>query len=253
MSRVLAWLPSLPALFPRARVPADLDAVTRIRWEAEVAPREVGVAPEARDRIWEAVRRLYRSGIHPAIAAVRAPRRRRAARPHDRSRARQRAGRCARRAEDRLLAGLAVLYVVGVEGGHGDGDPPARPAESPPPGRSGVRVHPGVRGRREALDHHPPRPGASGRYPEPAARGAASARSRRHRRRARPDRRAAAREPRRAPARLPRRHRRVRAGRGRPARHGQDHPHRAGGDDPPARSACAGSATACAATTCRRS
>jgi len=54
-------------LFPRARVPADLDAVTRIRWEAEVAPPEVGVAPEARDRIWEAVRRLYGSGIHPAI------------------------------------------------------------------------------------------------------------------------------------------------------------------------------------------
>jgi CubicO group peptidase (beta-lactamase class C family) len=68
VSRVPPWLPSLPALFPRARVPEDLDAVTRVRWEAEVAPREVGVAPAARDRIWEATRRLYRSGIHPAIA-----------------------------------------------------------------------------------------------------------------------------------------------------------------------------------------
>lgn len=58
----------LPSLFPRARVPADLDAVTRIRWEVEVAPHEVGVDAAARDRIWEATRRLYRSGIHPAIA-----------------------------------------------------------------------------------------------------------------------------------------------------------------------------------------
>lgn len=63
-----SWLPALPEFLPRARVPEDLDAVTRVRWEAEVAPREVGVAPAARDRIWEAVRRLYRSGIHPAIA-----------------------------------------------------------------------------------------------------------------------------------------------------------------------------------------
>ncbi len=58
----------LASLFPHARVPADLDAVTRVRWEAEVAPHEVGVTAAARDRIWEAVRRLYRSGIHPAIA-----------------------------------------------------------------------------------------------------------------------------------------------------------------------------------------
>jgi CubicO group peptidase (beta-lactamase class C family) len=56
------------SLSPRARVPSDLDAVTRIRWEAEVAPREVGVEPDARDRIWEAARRLYQSGIHPALA-----------------------------------------------------------------------------------------------------------------------------------------------------------------------------------------
>jgi len=53
---------------PRARVPGDLDSVTRVRWEAEIAPRELGVDPAARDRVWDAARRLYRSGIHPALA-----------------------------------------------------------------------------------------------------------------------------------------------------------------------------------------
>ncbi|HKA29686.1 MAG TPA: serine hydrolase domain-containing protein, partial [Candidatus Binatia bacterium] len=53
---------------PRASVPADLDAVTRVRWEAEIAPRELGVDPAARDRVWSAARRLYQSGIHPALA-----------------------------------------------------------------------------------------------------------------------------------------------------------------------------------------
>jgi CubicO group peptidase (beta-lactamase class C family) len=58
----------LPYPSPRARVPADLDAVTRVRWEAEVAPRELGVDPAACDRIWNAAQRLYRSGMHPALA-----------------------------------------------------------------------------------------------------------------------------------------------------------------------------------------
>src|SRR5262245_35590466 len=56
------------SLFPRARIPADLDAVTRVRWEVEVAPRDLGVEPEARDRIWQVARQLYQSGIHPALA-----------------------------------------------------------------------------------------------------------------------------------------------------------------------------------------
>jgi len=56
------------SLFPRARIPADLDAITRVRWEAEVTPRDLGVEPEARDRIWQLARRLYQSGIHPALA-----------------------------------------------------------------------------------------------------------------------------------------------------------------------------------------
>jgi CubicO group peptidase (beta-lactamase class C family) len=58
----------LSFLSPRARIPSDLDAVTRIRWEAEVAPRDVGVEPAARDRIWQAARRLYQSGVHPGLA-----------------------------------------------------------------------------------------------------------------------------------------------------------------------------------------
>ncbi len=50
----------------RARLPKDLDAVTTMA--AEVSPTEVGLTQAGVDRIWEAVRSLYRSGIHPAIA-----------------------------------------------------------------------------------------------------------------------------------------------------------------------------------------
>ncbi|HSY38590.1 MAG TPA: serine hydrolase domain-containing protein, partial [Polyangia bacterium] len=55
-------------LYPRATVSRDLDAVTRVRWEAEVAPRALGVETDARDRIWTAAQRLYASGLHPALA-----------------------------------------------------------------------------------------------------------------------------------------------------------------------------------------
>ncbi len=51
----------------RCRVPKDLQSVTSINQAAEVAPRSVGVAPDAVAAIWRAVERLYRSGIHPAI------------------------------------------------------------------------------------------------------------------------------------------------------------------------------------------
>lgn len=50
----------------RARIPKDLDAVTTTA--AEVNPTEVGLTQAGVDRIWAAVRSLYRSGIHPAIA-----------------------------------------------------------------------------------------------------------------------------------------------------------------------------------------
>jgi len=49
------------------RVPESLEAVTSIRRDAEVKPRDVGVDPAGVERIWSAVQRLYRSGVHPAI------------------------------------------------------------------------------------------------------------------------------------------------------------------------------------------
>jgi CubicO group peptidase (beta-lactamase class C family) len=51
----------------RCRVPAALEEVTTIRREREVKPRSVGIDARAVDGIWTAVKRLYRSGIHPAI------------------------------------------------------------------------------------------------------------------------------------------------------------------------------------------
>ena len=51
----------------RCRVPKDLHEVTSINEAAEVDPRSVGVEGKAVGAIWQAVERLYRSGIHPAI------------------------------------------------------------------------------------------------------------------------------------------------------------------------------------------
>jgi CubicO group peptidase (beta-lactamase class C family) len=53
------------SLLTRCRVPVSLEPVTTIG--AEVGPREVGVYPAGVSRIWEAVRNLYGSGMHPAI------------------------------------------------------------------------------------------------------------------------------------------------------------------------------------------
>ena len=57
----------LPTLVQRCRVPPRLEEVTTVRAENEVDPREAGVVPDGPARIWAAVERLYRSGIHPAI------------------------------------------------------------------------------------------------------------------------------------------------------------------------------------------
>jgi len=51
----------------RCRVPEVLEEVTTIRGEREVKPRSLGVDAKAVERVWKAVERLYRSGIHPAI------------------------------------------------------------------------------------------------------------------------------------------------------------------------------------------
>lgn len=65
------FVPRIPCPLPcdcfiRCRVPASLASVTSIG-DAEEDPRDLGVEPQAVGRIWNAVERLYASGIHPAI------------------------------------------------------------------------------------------------------------------------------------------------------------------------------------------
>ena len=52
-------------LLARCRVPDDLDAVTSLA--PETPPEAVGLEPAAIERIWEAARALYRTGVHPAL------------------------------------------------------------------------------------------------------------------------------------------------------------------------------------------
>ena len=141
----------LPSLITRSRVPTDLAAVTTINYDAEVAPRAVEVADDGVERIWSAVERLYRSGIHPAIQLCVRRRGAGADRPRHRPR-RAATGPTTRRDADKVLAttGDAVQHLLGLEGGDGDGHPPARPAPPAPPRRSGVRVHPRVRASRQS-------------------------------------------------------------------------------------------------------
>jgi CubicO group peptidase (beta-lactamase class C family) len=61
-------LPLVPDPFRRIRVPRDLDAVTSVNPDGECDPRDVGMTADGVERIWRSVRRLYRSGMHPAIA-----------------------------------------------------------------------------------------------------------------------------------------------------------------------------------------
>ncbi|WP_454198464.1 serine hydrolase domain-containing protein [Nocardia sp. Marseille-Q1738] len=58
-------LPKLPDLVRRSDIPEDLDSVASIG--AEVAPTDVGLAPDYAERIWRRMRLVYRSGVHPAI------------------------------------------------------------------------------------------------------------------------------------------------------------------------------------------
>ena len=55
----------LPDPLRRCRVPKDLESVTTRRDEAD--PTEVGMTRDGVEKVWESVRALYRSGIHPAI------------------------------------------------------------------------------------------------------------------------------------------------------------------------------------------
>lgn len=61
-------LPNLPGPVRRSRVPRDLASVTRTRPGVEVPATEVRMPADAVDRIWTAVERVYRTGIHPAMA-----------------------------------------------------------------------------------------------------------------------------------------------------------------------------------------
>jgi CubicO group peptidase (beta-lactamase class C family) len=57
----------LPRLVTRGYVPESVEGVTSIAADREVDPPSVGVTPEAVTRVWTAVERLYRDGLHPAI------------------------------------------------------------------------------------------------------------------------------------------------------------------------------------------
>jgi CubicO group peptidase (beta-lactamase class C family) len=61
-------LPHVPWPVRRSPVPDDLGAVTRVRQDVEVAPGRVGMPPDAAEQVWAAVQRVYRTGVHPAIA-----------------------------------------------------------------------------------------------------------------------------------------------------------------------------------------
>ena len=58
-------LPFVPDLLRRIEVPRDLDQVTAAG--AEQDPTEVGLSQELVERLWDAARGLYRSGVHPAL------------------------------------------------------------------------------------------------------------------------------------------------------------------------------------------
>jgi len=62
----LAWIPRIPlAVLARCSVPQDLDAVTSLA--PETPPEAVGLERAAIERIWEAARALYRTGVHPGL------------------------------------------------------------------------------------------------------------------------------------------------------------------------------------------
>jgi len=62
----LAWIARIPfAALQRCRIPSDLDEVTSRG--TEVPPEAVGLERATIERIWEAARALYRTGVHPAL------------------------------------------------------------------------------------------------------------------------------------------------------------------------------------------
>lgn len=67
----MAPLPPLPRLplvgdpLRRVRLPRDLDSVTAFGPEAD--PRDAGMTRDQVEAMWRSARRLYRSGVHPAL------------------------------------------------------------------------------------------------------------------------------------------------------------------------------------------
>jgi len=70
--RALSRLPALPRLpklgAQRVRIPFVPEEVTTRNKDAEADPREVGMSLDGARRIWDAVGRLYRTGLYPAVA-----------------------------------------------------------------------------------------------------------------------------------------------------------------------------------------
>jgi CubicO group peptidase (beta-lactamase class C family) len=64
----MAAVPRLPLVgdpLRRIRVPDDLDAVTSVGVEAD--PAQAGMTQDNVEAMWRSARRLYRSGVHPAL------------------------------------------------------------------------------------------------------------------------------------------------------------------------------------------
>ncbi|MBY0275971.1 beta-lactamase family protein [Candidatus Binatia bacterium] len=58
----------MTSLYPLCRVPRSLDDVTTVRPRTEIEPRHLRLDRGAVDAVWDAVRSLYASGTHPAVA-----------------------------------------------------------------------------------------------------------------------------------------------------------------------------------------
>lgn len=58
----------LSSVYPLCRVPRSLDEVTTVRPRTEIEPRHLGLDRGQVDSIWDAVKSLYATGAHPALA-----------------------------------------------------------------------------------------------------------------------------------------------------------------------------------------
>ena len=228
----------LPDPLRRAKIPEDLDSVTSVG--AEVDPTDVGMTEAGVEKIWSAVRKLYKSGVHPAHRPVRPSRGRGGAGPCDRPRQGQRPGRGEEPGQGARYAGDAVLPLLRLEGHHRDPDPSARRARCPAHRRPGRGVPPRVRAQRQGRHHHRPRAVPPRRHPQ---RTQGFPQPRHHRRLEAPARLHVRREADvtgRQAAGVPRGHRRRRARRGRARDDGQADPARCWPRRSSTRSASAG-------------